>query len=346
MPLKSTKTTKLVQLTAAVLVSAAAIFALPSSAVATEPQTALSYVKSPTQFIEAHGIRFAYRKVGGATRGLFRCWRPRRFLHRGPGHSGKAFAIVMAGLAIATIFGSPLATFLGQNLGWRETYIAVACFAGFAFLSISLWVPRTEALNGSPVMQELIALRKPSVWGVILVASVGVASIFAVYTFIGPFVTDAARLNPGMIPIALALFGLGMTAGTLLGGGIADNDPVQGVVIGFGCALLVLAVLAIGGANVWILLPAMFGVGVTMMTAIPTIQVRLTRFAPEAPSLMGAMNLAALNVANAIGAWAGGLAIGAGLGLLSAVWAGFSLTLAGLIIYGLTLLTGKRLAPA
>src|SRR5271169_2446058 len=104
MPLKSTKTTKLVQLTAAVLVSAAAIFALPLSAVATEPQTALSYVKSPTQFIEAHGIRFAYRKVGGATRGLFRCWRPRRFLHRGPGHSGKAFAIVMAGLAIATIF--------------------------------------------------------------------------------------------------------------------------------------------------------------------------------------------------------------------------------------------------
>src|SRR5271163_4981780 len=95
----------------------------------------------------------------------------------GPGHSGKVFAIVMAGLTIATIFGSPLATFLEQNLGWRETYIAVACFAGFAFLSISLWVPRTEALNGSPVMQELIALRKPSVWGVILVASVGVASI-------------------------------------------------------------------------------------------------------------------------------------------------------------------------
>jgi pimeloyl-ACP methyl ester carboxylesterase len=69
MLLKSTKTTKLAQLTAAVLVSAAAILVLPSSAVATErePQTALSYAKSPTQFIEAHGVRFAYRKVGAAT---------------------------------------------------------------------------------------------------------------------------------------------------------------------------------------------------------------------------------------------------------------------------------------
>ena len=61
---------------------------------------------------------------------------------------------------------------------------------------------------------------------------------------------------------------------------------------------------------------------------------------------MGAMNLASLNVANAIGAWAGGLVIGAGFGLLSAVWAGFGLTLAGLIIYGFTLLTGKGLASA
>lgn len=264
----------------------------------------------------------------------------------GPGHSGKAFAIVMAGLTVATIFGSPLATFLGQNLGWRETYVAVACVAGLAFLSILLWVPRTEALKGSPVMQELNALRKPAIWGVMLVAAIGVASIFAVYTFIGPFVTDAAMLHRTMIPVALALFGLGMTAGNLFGGRIADRDPVSGIVIGYGCALVVLAILAIFGANVWILMPAMFGVGATMMTAIPTIQVRLTRFAPEAPSLMGAMNLAALNVANAIGAWAGGLSIGAGLGLLSAVWAGFCLTLAGLVIYGLTLLTGRRLAPA
>lgn len=264
----------------------------------------------------------------------------------GSGHSGKAFAIVMAGLTVATIFGSPLATFLGQNLGWRETYVAVACVAGLAFLAILSWVPQTGALKGSPVMQELNALRKPAVWCVMLVAALGVASIFAVYTFIGPFVTDGAMFPRAMIPVALALFGLGMTAGNLFGGRIADRDPVRGIVIGYGCALVVLAILAIYGPYIWILLPAMFGVGATMMTAIPTIQVRLTRFAPEAPSLMGAMNLAALNVANAIGAWAGGLAIGAGLGLFSAVWAGFGLTLAGLVIYGLTLLAGRRPTPA
>ena len=87
------------------------------------------------------------------------------------------------------------------------------------------------------------------------------------------------------------------------------------------------------GANTWLLFPALFGVGATMMAAIPTIQVRLTRLAPESRTLMGAMNLASLNVANALGAWAGGVAIGAGWGLLSAVWAGFALTSAGLLLF-------------
>lgn len=264
----------------------------------------------------------------------------------GPGHGGKAFALVMTGLTVATIIGSPLATFLGQNLGWRNTYLAVAGLAAFAFLALWTWVPRTEALHGGPVVQELSSLRKPTVWVMMIVAALGVASIFAVYTFIGPFITDVAMLERTWIPVALALFGLGMTAGNLIGGRLADVYPARGLFVGFGSALIVLAFLATGGGNVWLLLPALFGVGMTMMVAIPTIQVRLTRFAPEAPTLMGAMNLAALNVANAIGAWAGGLAIAAGYGLLSAVWAGFGLTLLGLLVFALTSPRTPQLAPA
>ncbi|QEX23970.1 MFS transporter [Hypericibacter adhaerens] len=264
----------------------------------------------------------------------------------GPGRSGKAFSLVMTGLTVATIVGSPLATFLGQNLGWRDTYITVAGVAALAFAALWCWVPRTDALRGGSVTRELGALRKPMVWVMMAVAALGVASIFAVYTFIGPFVTDAASLDPAVIPIALALFGIGMTTGNLIGGRLADRYAGFGLIIGFGSALVVLAILASYGANVWVLMPAMFGVGATMMIAIPTIQVRLTGFAPEAPTLMGAMNLASLNVANAVGAWAGGLAIGAGLGLLSAVWAGLGLTLTGLLLFVLVVAGTRRLAPA
>jgi len=251
----------------------------------------------------------------------------------GPGQGGRAFAMVMAGLTVATIVGSPLATLMGQTLGWRNAYLAVAALGLLSLLALWAWVPRSTALDGGPVLQELRALNRPAVWAMVAVAALGVASIFAVYTFVGPFVTDGARLGERWIPIALGLFGVGMTAGNVLGGWLADRHPARGLVAGFGSALLALALLATGGQNAVVLMAGLFAVGATMMVAIPTIQVRLTQAAPDAPTLMGAMNLAALNVANAVGAWAGGQAIAQGHGLLSAVWAGFALTLAGLALF-------------
>lgn len=251
----------------------------------------------------------------------------------GSDRSGQAFAIVMTGLTVATIFGSPLATFLGQTIGWRETYLCVAVLGMFSFLSIWFFVPRTSELDGASVTHELSGLRKGRVWVMMAVAALGISSIFAVYTFIGPFVTDLLLFGPEAIPPALALFGIGMTAGNLYGGRLADSHPSRGIAAGYGCALLVLVVLAFWGSNPWVLFSALFGVGATMMAAIPAIQVRLTGLAPESVTLMGAMNLASLNVANALGAWAGGMTIGAGLGLLSTVWAGFILTSAGLILF-------------
>ncbi|WP_109126059.1 MFS transporter [Dyella sp. C11] len=264
----------------------------------------------------------------------------------GPGSGGRAFALVMTGLTIATIVGSPLATFLGQTLGWRSTYATVAGLAILALLALWSWVPRSAAFDGGPITQELGSLRNINVWGTMLVAALGVASIFAVYTFIGPFVTDEALLNPRWIPFALALFGIGMTVGNLIGGRLADGHPSRGLVLGFGSALVVLAVLAVCGSSAAVLMPALFGVGLTMMMAIPTIQVRLTQYAPTAPTLMGAMNLASLNVANAIGAWSGAHAIASGYGLLSAAWAGFALTMLGLLVFLFSLRRSSRLAVA
>src|SRR4029079_16017525 len=124
-----------------------------------------------------------------------------------------------------------------------------------------------------------------------------------------------------------------MTVGNLAGGRIADAHPSLGITAGFGCTLVVPILLATWGQNPWIMMPALFGVGAFMMAAVPAIQVQLTMFAPTAPTLMGAMNLAALNTANALGAWGGGIAVAAGWGLLAAAWAGFALTGAGLVLY-------------
>jgi len=251
----------------------------------------------------------------------------------GAGHAGRAFAVVMAGLTVATIFGSPIATFLGQTIGWRQTYLCIGALGGASLLSLWCFVPRSAALDGASVAHELHGLAKPGVWLMMAVAALGISSIFAVYTFIGPFVTDLLLLSPQTIPLALGLFGIGMMLGNLYGGRLADRYPNRGIVAGYGVTLAILVAIGLFGTHDWVLFPGLFGVGAAMMAAIPTIQVRLLGLAPEAPTLMGAMNLASLNVANALGAWAGGVTIGAGLGLLSTIWAGFALTSAGLLLF-------------
>lgn len=261
----------------------------------------------------------------------------------GPGRGGKAFATVMAGLTVATIAGSPLCTFVGQEAGWRTTYWSVAGLGVLATLALHRWLPRTDDLRGQPVASELTALRTVRVWLVLAVAALGISSIFAVYTFIGPFITDAARAEASLIPVALAVFGLGMACGNALGGRMADRHPDRGLVCGYAGTLLLLVAIGAAGESLIVLLPALFGVGATMMLAIPSIQVRLTEQAPGAPTLVGSLNLAALNLANFLGATGGAIALGAGWGTLSTAWAGFVLTTAGLLLY-LAIAAGTRSA--
>lgn len=251
----------------------------------------------------------------------------------GPGRGGRAFATVMGGLTVATILGSPLGTFIGQHAGWRVMYWTVVGIGLLAGAALVAWLPRTGDLRGGSLATELGALRRPAVWLMVAVASLGISSIFAVYTFIGPFVTDAAHRDPALIPVALAIFGIGMAAGNGLGGRVADRSPDRALIQGYAAVLVLLVLIGVAGANPAVLLPCLFGVGATMMYAIPAIQVRLTGLAPDAPALMGALNLAALNLANSLGAIGGAITLAAGWGTLSTVWAGLVLTAAGLLLF-------------
>ncbi|MEV4619553.1 MFS transporter [Asanoa sp. NPDC049573] len=264
----------------------------------------------------------------------------------GPGRGGKAFATVMGGLTAATVIGSPVGTFIGQGAGWRVMYWTVVGIGVLAGLALVAWLPQTGDLRGSSVTNELAALRRLNVWLMVAVAALGISSIFAVYTFIGPFVTEAAGRDAALIPVALGVFGLGMAVGNYLGGRVADRAADAGLIWGYGGVLALLVPIGLAGGNLAVLLPCLFGVGATMMFAIPTIQVRLTGFAPEAPTLMGALNLAALNLANSLGAIGGAVTLDAGWGTLSTVWAGFLLTSAGLLLYVVTIVRAEAAPPA
>ncbi len=79
----------------------------------------------------------------------------------------------------------------------------------------------------------------------------------------------------------------------------------------------------------------------------PALQIRLMDVAGDAQTLAAALNHSAFNMANALGAWLGGVTIAAGYGWESTGWVGLLLALGGLVVYAWSMLSMRRQgAPA
>jgi len=249
-----------------------------------------------------------------------------------PSRKGRAVAQVMLGLSVANVLGVPAATFLGQELGWRSAFWAVS---GLGLLTLALVTWFVPSCPGDPTAsgrRELSAFRVPQVWLTLLAGAIGFGGMFAVYTYIAPVVTDVAGLGERSVPVFLLSFGLGMVAGTWLAGVMADWSIFRSLIIGgtgMAAALLGFWVLSPHG---WASLPMVFLITTLGSVLVINLQLRLMDVAGDAQTLGAAMNHAALNVANALGAWLGGLVIAAGWGLRAPALVGMALSLAGVVV--------------
>ncbi len=250
----------------------------------------------------------------------------------GPGRRGQAVATMMAGLTIANVVGVPLSTVLGQAFGWRVAFVAVGAL-GLATLA-ALWrfVPGLAVADGVSVRSEARTLRNARLWVVCAAGAIGFGGMFAVYSYVAPLLTDVTGLAEATVPLVLALFGVGMTAGTLLGGRLTDRSVPRTVLLGFGTTIVALVLVA--AVAQWVVpgVLAVVALGVTSQVLGLALQSWLMDLSPEAPSLGAALCHSALNVGNAAGAWAGGLVIAAGLGYVAPAWVGAGLTAAGLVV--------------
>jgi DHA1 family inner membrane transport protein len=249
----------------------------------------------------------------------------------GPARRGRAVATMMAGLTIANIVGVPLTTFLGQQLGWRLAFVATGVLGLAAVAGLWRFVPADLAPDdGGSVRRELGALRNRGLWISFAAAGIGFGGLFAVYTYIAPLVTEVGGLGADTVPLVLALFGVGMTVGTVISGRLVDRSVVGSVIGGFAATAAALVALGIAAHSVVGLLAGLFLLAVTTQVVGVAMQTRLMDLSPTAPSLGAALAHSALNAGNADGAFVGGLVIAAGWGYVAPVWAGLALTLVGL----------------
>jgi len=258
-----------------------------------------------------------------------------------PTHRARAVGSVMAGLMIATLIGMPLATWLGQGLGWRPTFAGVGLDGLLAFLLILRFVPVIAIEAGASPLRELSALKRPQVWLTLAIGAIGCGGMFSVFTYVVPLLTEVSRVPEVYVPLVLGLFGLGMTLGNNVGAYFADKalmTTIGGMLV-FNC--LVLATIPLTAPFIPSALLSIFFVGFTV--AICTaLQTRLMDVAADGQTLAATLNHAALNTANALGALLGGAAISAGFGWSSTGVVGAVLAVCGLALFFVSVALDRR----
>lgn len=259
-----------------------------------------------------------------------------------PERRSAAMSIVFAGLTFANVAGVPMTTLIGQHSSWRLVFGLVGVIEVLAALAVLAFVPIDAAdAAGEPtrLRDEMGAFRQPQIWLALGIAMIGGGALFCTFSYIAPMMTQVAHFSEANITPLLVLFGLGMTLGNLIGARFADRNLMRTIYIAMTCEI-VLAVLFFFGAHdqltaalLILLFPA------SSLALLPALQNRIVTLAGGAPNLAAASIHAAFNIANSIGAYAGGAVIAAGLGYASVNFAAAGFAAVGL---ALAVISGRQ----
>ena len=263
-----------------------------------------------------------------------------------PGKDAQAIAMMFTGLTVANVIGVPLGTWLGQSFSWGVAFLAVGIVGILAVLSIKFWMPELPKSESNGFRSDMKVMKKPELWMVILLTTIGTGGFFAWYSYIAPLITDVAGWQEGIVSYAMILAGLGMVAGNFLGAKLAEMfSPINAVIIAL--ILMVIALIS----NTFL---AYDQIGVLVMTFIlpviafciaTPIQMAVINSAKGSEMLGSSLNQSAFNMGNASGAYLAGLPIAYGYGIVSAQYVGAAMAAVGILLgIGVVIIRRQRSA--
>ncbi|WP_354639481.1 MFS transporter [Kitasatospora camelliae] len=264
-----------------------------------------------------------------------------------PQKKAGAIAMMFTGLTVANVVGVPLGTMIGQQVGWRITFLLVAGLGVLGLAGVAALIPadRTDLVDGTDgadgagstggagrIRRELAAFRNVQVVLAMLMTVLGFGGVFAAITYIAPMMTGAAGYAEGSVTWLLVLFGLGMVVGNLVGGRYADRRLMPMLFASLGALAVVLAVFSFTAHDKVLAAITIPLIGALGFATVPPLQKRVLDQTADAPTLASAVNIGAFNLGNALAAWLGGLVLTAGFGATAPNWVGAALAASALLL--------------
>ncbi|MDH6455396.1 MULTISPECIES: MFS transporter [unclassified Streptomyces] len=256
----------------------------------------------------------------------------------GPAASSRALGVVGSGAMLANVVGVPLGAFVGQLMGWRGPFWALAALAVAAMALIARHVPHDGPARAAvSIRSELSALRSGRLWLALAACATTTGGVLSSYSYVSPLLTDRAGLAPALVPLVLVGFGAGALAGFLVGGRLGDRRPYATTIAAPAVTTILLLTLCLLGGHAvptiaLIALLGLFGLG-----ANPVLIALAVRFAGRAPTLGSALTVSGFNLGTAAGSWAAGLALESPLGTTGPA-------AVGTVVAGLTLIPTSAIA--
>ncbi|MFF4413869.1 MFS transporter [Streptosporangium sp. NPDC001559] len=249
-----------------------------------------------------------------------------------PGKQGSAVAKVALGMNLGIVLGTPAGTFIGQNLGWRVTFAAVAAFTTLAMLLVLRFVPARPAVATGSVLSELRVLGNRGVQSAIALTVLGNVGVVMVFSYIAPLLTGVSEFPAASVPVLLLVYGGGAVVGNFLGGWLSDRALMPSLIGLLTVLAGALALFWVAGGVQALAAVLVFVIGVLAFAVIPGMQTRVMSTASTAPTLAVAVNASGFQLAAAFAGWLGGRLIDSDLGPSSLYLAGSLLTLTGLVV--------------
>ena len=229
------------------------------------------------------------------------------------GKSSEAVSIMIAGMTVANLFGVPLGTSLSHLISWRSTFLFVGLWGIVVFYYIWRWVPVVEGLQDTGFKGQFRFLRTPAPWLILGATALGNGGVFCWYSYISPLLTNVSGFSESSMTALMVLAGFGMVVGNLVSGRMSDRyTPGRVLMIAQGGICLLLLAIFFLSPNPWFSVLLMFLCTAGLFAVSSPEQLLIILVAPGGEMLGGACIQIAFNFGNAVGAYAGGLAVGHG----------------------------------
>lgn len=228
-----------------------------------------------------------------------------------PAERGRAITFIFLGWSVASVFGMPLHSYIGESFGWRWAFGLVALLGAAS----AVWVWKVVPDGVRPPAMTFRAWREvlthPALMAVVAVTALSGAGQFTLFTYFAPYYKALLGAGPTEISLLFAWFGAFGVLGNVLLSRHVDRVGAARAVAVLLCMLIVSMIawpLAAGYASMAaVLVPWALG----QFSSNSAQQARLGSAAPAlAPALM-ALNTSAIYLGQAIGAAGGGAVVAA-----------------------------------